>query len=73
MILMPFINLFSAKKVRIIDCKASSKDLAALKDMVENGQLVPLIEKIYPLDQVGAAHTRSESGRVVGKLILKVV
>ncbi len=73
MILGPLINMFSAKKVKIMDCKSSTKDLAVLKEMVENGKLVPLIEKVYPLEQVHEAHTRSETGRVVGKLVLKVV
>jgi NADPH:quinone reductase-like Zn-dependent oxidoreductase len=72
-LLVPFINIIGAKKIRIIDCKPSRRDLAVLKDMVENWQLVPLIEKVYPLDEVGAAHIRSESGRVVGKLVLKVI
>ncbi len=73
MIAGPLLNLFRAKKAKVIDCKASAKDLAILKEMVEDGKLVPLIEKVYPLDQVHAAHTRSETGRVVGKLVLKVV
>ncbi|MEJ2365604.1 MAG: NAD(P)-dependent alcohol dehydrogenase [Deltaproteobacteria bacterium] len=73
LILGPLLNLIRAKKVRVLDCKASAKDLAILRDLVENGNLVPIIEKVYPLEQVRAAHTRSETGRVVGKLVLKVV
>jgi NADPH:quinone reductase-like Zn-dependent oxidoreductase len=73
MVLRPLINMFCTKKVKIIDCKPNTKDLAILKKMVENGKLVPLVEKVYPLDQVRAAHTRSENGRVVGKLVLKVI
>lgn len=73
MIVGPLLNLFRARKVKVMDCKASAKDLTILKEMVENGKLVPRIEKVYPLDQVREAHTRSETGRVVGKLVLKVV
>ena len=73
MVLGPLLNLFRAKKVKILDCKASAKDLAILKKMVETGQLAPCLEKVYPLSQVREAHTRSETGRVVGKLVLKVV
>lgn len=73
MVLGPLINVVSAKKVKTMDCKASAKDLALLKEMVEDGKLVPLIEKVYPLDQVHTAHRRSETGRVVGKLVLKVI
>jgi NADPH:quinone reductase-like Zn-dependent oxidoreductase len=73
LILGPLINPFRAKKSKIMDCKASAKDLTIVKEMVENGKLAPLIEKVYPLEQVQEAHTRSETGRVVSKLVLKVV
>lgn len=73
MILGPLLNPFRAQKSKVMDCKASAQDLAVLKEMVEKGQLVPVIEKTYALKQVQEAHTRSETGRVVGKLVLKVV
>jgi len=73
MVLGPLINIFSAKKIKNLFSKANAKDLSILREMVENGKLVPLIEKVYPLDRVQEAHTRSETGRVVGKLVLKVV
>ncbi len=41
--------------------------------MVEKGDLVPVIEQVYPLENVREAHTRSETERVAGKLVLKVV
>jgi NADPH:quinone reductase-like Zn-dependent oxidoreductase len=76
MVLGPLINMLGSKKGKNLLSKASAKDLAVLKEMVENRKLVPVIEKVYPLDQVDQvqeAHTRSETGRVVGKLVLKVV
>jgi NADPH:quinone reductase-like Zn-dependent oxidoreductase len=72
-VLGPLLNAFGSKKVKTLDCKASAKDLAILKGMVEDGKLVPLIERVYPLEQIQVAHTRSETGRVVGKLVIKVV
>jgi len=73
LVLGPLLNLFRAQKTKVMDCSASASDLAVLKEIVENRKSVPHIEKIYPLEQVQKAHTRSETGRVVGKLILKVV
>ena len=73
MVLGPLINMVSARKVKNVFIKPSSKDLAILKNMVENGALVPVLEKVYPLEQVHEAHTRSETGRVAGKLVLKVI
>lgn len=72
-VLSPLSNIFSTKKVKTFDCKASTKDLAKLKEIVEGEKLVPLIEKVYSINQVREAHTRSETGRVVGKLVLKIV
>jgi NADPH:quinone reductase-like Zn-dependent oxidoreductase len=73
MVLGPFVNLVSAQKVKAFDCKASAQDLAALRQMVEAGRLAPIIENVYRLDQVRTAHRRSETGHVVGKLVLQVV
>jgi len=45
----------------------------ALRNLVERGQLRPLIDSVMPLEQVAAAHERLENGGVAGKIILKVV
>ena len=49
---------------------------AALTDTVwpgfGDGSLRPVIDRVFPLDEVAAAHRRMESGEHVGKLILQV-
>jgi putative PIG3 family NAD(P)H quinone oxidoreductase len=37
---------------------------------VEGGRLKPVIDSIFPLDQVAAAHARMESGDHIGKIVL---
>lgn len=71
--LAPVINLFSTKKVRTLDCKASAEDLATLREMADVGTLAPVIENVYRLEDVREAHRRSETGRVVGKLVLEII
>ncbi len=73
MLLLPIINITGSKKIKIIFAKLNITDLNKLKEMAENGKLHPVIEKVYSLDQIREAHIRSESGRVAGKLVLKVV
>ena len=73
LILGPIINIISTKKIKTILVKPSTEDLVVLKEMVESGKLIPVIEKIYPLDKVQEAHTRSETERIVGKLVLKII
>lgn len=72
LILGPMMNIISTKKMKKVLVKPNAKDLAILREMAENGRLVAVIEKIYPLDRVREAHQRSETGRVVGKIVLKV-
>jgi len=37
-----------------------------------SGKVRPVIEKVFPLEQVGEAHRLSEAGHVRGKIVLKV-
>ncbi len=73
MILGPLINLLGTKKLKKLLVSPRSEDLTVLKEMAENGKLVPVLEKVYSMDQIREAHTRSETGRVVGKVVVKVV
>ncbi len=72
MVMGPLINWVGTRKVKYVFVKPNAHDLAILKEMVECGKVVPVVEKVYSLDQVREAHTRSETGRVVGKIVLKV-
>ena len=67
------LNKFKSQKAEGILINSSRKNLDALKQMAEKNKLVPTIEKVYPLDQVQEAHRKSESGRVVGKVIMSVI
>jgi NADPH:quinone reductase-like Zn-dependent oxidoreductase len=68
----PLLNMLSSKKVEKIMVKSSHQDLEALRKIVDDGGLAAVIEKVYPMADVSDAHRRSESGRVVGKLVLKM-
>jgi NADPH:quinone reductase-like Zn-dependent oxidoreductase len=72
-LLGPLINVLGSKKLKKIMATPRRKDLEVLKEMAENGKLVPVLEKVYSMDQIREAHTRSETGRVVGKVVVKVV
>jgi NADPH:quinone reductase-like Zn-dependent oxidoreductase len=40
--------------------------------LLENGKVKPLIDSIYPLEQVEQAHAHMQSGQHMGKIILKM-
>ena len=40
--------------------------------MVEAGQLRPIMDQAFPLEQAAAAHARMEAGHHIGKIVLKM-
>jgi len=71
MVLAPLMNKFRSKTATKIMVSPNANDLRAIKEMVESEKLIPLIEKTLPIENIREAHTLSESGRVVGKLVLQ--
>lgn len=77
----PFLNavftgfggLFGQKKrARWIVTKQKAEDLAVLNRLVDQGRLRPEIQEVFPLEKVHQAHDLSETGRVRGKLVVRV-
>lgn len=46
--------------------------LRRLVEMVESGTLSPLVSKVYPLEKLALAHQQMETGRTMGKIIIRV-
>lgn len=47
--------------------------LTAIVDLVEQGRLKVAIDSVFPLKDAAEAHRRSETGRALGKIVLRVV
>jgi NADPH:quinone reductase-like Zn-dependent oxidoreductase len=72
-LLQSFLTTFiPGKKAKFILANASGKDLAYLKDWIETGKILLIIDRTYPLSQVAAAHAHSETERAVGKIIVTI-
>lgn len=71
-ILNSITGLFSSKKASMINVKSNPQDLQLITKMIENGKVKPVIDKIYTLENVREAHRYSETGQVVGKLVLSI-
>ena len=52
--------------------KPNANDLDQLTIMVDNGQLTPVVEQIYPLPDTSVAIRHLETGHVRGKLAISV-
>jgi len=60
------------KGLRIIQAKPRGGDLEKVNTLIEAGKIRPIIEKVFPLDQIAEAHRLSEHGHVRGKLVVSI-
>lgn len=66
-------NIFRNKKVSFIMTSPKGIDLKLIAQMMEKGQVKPVIDAVFPLDAVANAHVKAETNRTKGKIVLKVV
>ena len=52
--------------------KARGGELEKINALIEACKLKPIVEKVYPLEQIAEAHRVSEQGHVRGKLAIKI-
>ena len=62
--------LLPGPRVRIVQVKARRDDLAALTRYADEGALRPVVDRLYPLEQVVAAHRAVETGHARGKRVI---
>jgi alcohol dehydrogenase len=60
------------RKLALVTRKPSGANLAKIASLVEEGTLRPVIDKVYPLDQVASAHEHVETGHAQGKVVIAV-
>jgi NADPH:quinone reductase-like Zn-dependent oxidoreductase len=69
--LMPWISIFSKKKIRILALKPN-KDLAYMNELFEAGKLKPVIDGPYKLDEVPKAFKLFGDAVHKGKIVIDV-
>ncbi len=52
--------------------QSSGEDMNTLRGMLEDGTLKPHVSKVYDFSEVAEAHNQIESGRTVGKLVMRM-
>jgi NADPH:quinone reductase-like Zn-dependent oxidoreductase len=66
----PLRGVGSKQSFRGLVSVTKAADLVTLSELVESGQLAPVIDEVYPLAQASAAMQRLETAAAVGKLVL---
>jgi NADPH:quinone reductase-like Zn-dependent oxidoreductase len=69
-LLGPLISRTGGKEVRQLSHEPNTDDLAYMKELIEAGTVVPVVDSQYPLGQIGEAFRRYAEGNPAGKVVL---
>jgi NADPH:quinone reductase-like Zn-dependent oxidoreductase len=72
MLLGPFISMTGRKKMVSLAVRQNQKDLVFMKELLEAGKVVPVIDRRYPLSEVAEALRYYGQGHARGKVVITV-
>ena len=72
MLLGPWMSKTGGKKMGGVSAKPSQKDLVFMKELIEAGKVVPVIDKRYPLSETPEALRYLGEGHARGKVVITV-
>jgi NADPH:quinone reductase-like Zn-dependent oxidoreductase len=72
LLLAPILSLIGSKKMRFFIANINKKDMVLLKDLLEAGEIIPVIDRRYPLSGVADALHYLEEGHAQGKVVITV-
>lgn len=65
-------SILPGQTSKVVLGKPNHSDLDYLKAQIEAGTIRPIIDRTYPLAEAAAAHTHSETGHAVGKIVITI-
>jgi NADPH:quinone reductase-like Zn-dependent oxidoreductase len=65
-------GLLGGKRLSMTRVKPLGGELEKISALIEAGKIRPVIEKVFPLEQIAEAHRLSEAGHVRGKLVISI-
>ena len=70
MLLGPRMSKTGGKKISFLSAKVSKKDLVFLKELLETGKIIPVIDRSYPLSEAAEALRYLGTGHAKGKVVI---
>ncbi len=71
-LLGPWISMTGSKKMSTVSLRPNQKDLVFMKELLETGKVVPVIDRHYTLREVPDALRYLEEGHARGKIVITV-
>ena len=72
MLRAPVVSLFVSQRLRGLNSKVKQEDLVTLTELIEAGQVTPVIDRTYPLVEAPDAIRYLAEGHVRGKVVITV-
>ena len=72
LLLGPLLSRIGSKKTCVFMAKINKKDMVLLKDLLEAGHVVPVIDRRYPLSEAADALRYLGDGHAQGKVVITV-
>jgi NADPH:quinone reductase-like Zn-dependent oxidoreductase len=68
----PIVSPFVGRRLRPLISRERQEDLIVLKDLIEAGDVTPVVDRTYPLSEVPEAIRYLEQGHARGKVVITV-
>jgi NADPH:quinone reductase-like Zn-dependent oxidoreductase len=72
LVLVLITPLLGGKKVKFPFPRYNQQMVRELADMMESGAFKPVVDRVYPLEQIVEAYRYAESGQKIGNVVIKV-
>ena len=63
---------FTDKAAIFVFAGEKEEELLVLKEMIEEGKIKSIVDKIYPMEQAAEAHRRVETEQRLGTVVISV-
>lgn len=66
------LTLGHAQRLRLVVVRASGDDLREVARLIAEGKVRPVIDRVYPLDEIAGAHRYLSTRRARGKVVVRI-